>query len=140
SLHTKVMRHVGAWHARAHLVLRGALPRPHERLPLGRELRVSPICLGITRPAEVVTAAFDEGINFFFVSADMHWPLYEPMRRGLERLLDRGVGIRDDIVVAGVSYATQPEFCAMPFRELLESVRGLARLDVLVAGGAYAGE
>jgi hypothetical protein len=70
----------------------------------------------------------------------MHWPLYEATRRGLADLLARGRGVRDRIVVAGVCYPTQPEFCSMPFRELLEAVPRLERIDVLLAGGAYAGE
>jgi hypothetical protein len=94
----------------------------------------------MVRDAETVAAAFDAGINFFFVTADMHWPLYEAMRRGLQALLTHGRSLRDQIVVAGVCYPTQPEFCSMPFRELLETIPGLERLDVLIAGGAYASE
>jgi hypothetical protein len=84
-----------------------------------------------------VSAAFDAGVNFFFVTADMHWPLYEQTRRGLADLLARGHGVRDQVVVAGVCYPTQPEFCAMPFEELVAAIPGLKRLDVLLAGGAY---
>ena len=79
-------------------------------------------------------------MNFFFVSADMHWPLYEATRRGLSDLLARGRGVRAEIVVAGVCYPTQPEFCTFPFRELVDAVPGLGRLDVLLAGGAYGTE
>jgi hypothetical protein len=88
----------------------------------------------------VVAAAFDAGVNFFFVSADMHWPLYENTRRGLADLLARARGIRDEVVVAGVCYPTQPEFCTAPFEELVAAVAGLGRLDVLLAGGAYGWE
>jgi hypothetical protein len=87
-----------------------------------------------------IGAAFDAGVNFFFVSADMHWPLYDATRRGLADLLARGRGVRDEIVVAGVCYPTQPEFCSMPFQELLAAVPRLERLDVLLAGGAYGEE
>lgn len=120
---------------------RTKLPRLEDRLALGSEgLRVSACCLGMVGAPETIGAAFDCGINFFFVSADMHWPLYEATRRGLADLLARGRGIRDRIVVAGVCYPTQPEFCSLPFRELIDSVPKLKRLDVLLAGGAYAGE
>jgi hypothetical protein len=85
----------------------------------------------------VVPAAFDAGVNFFFVSTDMHWPLYEGTRRGLADLLARGHGVRDRIVVAGVCYPTQPEFCTAPFEELVAAVPGLERVDVVLAGGAY---
>jgi hypothetical protein len=89
---------------------------------------------------EIIGEAFELGVNFFFVSADMHWPLYEATRRGLSDLLARGGSIRDEIVVAGVCYPTQPEFCAMPFQELVDAVPRLGRLDVLLAGGAYGAE
>jgi hypothetical protein len=90
--------------------------------------------------SETVGAAFDAGINFFFITTDMHWPLYEGTRRGIRALLARGSENRDQIVVAGVCYQTQPEFCQHPFQELLDEMTGLERLDVLIAGGAYAGE
>lgn len=88
----------------------------------------------------MVPAAFDAGINTFFVSADMHWPLYASLREGLELLFDRGGDIRDRVVVAAVSYATQPEFCHAPFEEVIEAVRGLERIDLAIAGGAYGTE
>jgi len=117
---------------------RASLPRPTDRLPLGRSgLTVSPFCLGQVRDPATVFAAFDAGINFFFVTADMHWPLYEPLRRGLIQLLRRGRGIRDRIVIAAVAYATQPEFCWFPFSEVVAAIPGVKRLDVTVAGGAY---
>jgi hypothetical protein len=125
----------------SHSPPRSRLPQFTDRLILGnRGLRVSPYCLGIVRSPETVEAAFDAGINFFFVTADMHWPLYEATRQGLRALLARGKSVRDQIVVAGVCYPTQPEFCSMPFHELLDAIPGLERLDVLLAGGAYAQE
>src|SRR5262245_43928979 len=87
-----------------------------------------------------ISEAFDLGVNFFFVTADMHWPLYEGTRSGLADLLARGRHVRDEIVVAGVCYPTQPEFCSMPFQELLRAVPRLQRLDVMLAGGAYGDE
>lgn len=115
------------------------LPRPADRLPLGRSgLAVSPICLGMAGSPEVVLAAFEAGVNFFFVSCDMHWPHYAALREGIAALL--GQVARDRIAVAAVSYLTQPEFCQAPFRELLDAIPGLERLDALVIGGAYGGE
>ena len=114
------------------------LPRPADRLALGRSgLTVSPFCLGQVRDPATVLAAFDAGINFFFVTADMHWPLYQELRRGLAQLVARRRGIRDEIVVAAVVYATQPEFCWFPFSEVVAAIPGVKRLDVTVAGGAY---
>jgi len=88
----------------------------------------------------VVAAAFEAGINFFFISADMHWPLYEATRYGLAQLLASRPGIRDEIVVGLVSYATQPEFCSAPFREVIELTPHLGTMDLAIAGGAYGHE
>lgn len=119
-------------------VRRAALPQLTDRLSLGqRGLRVSPVCLGLVASPEIVVAAFEAGINFFFVSADMHWPVYEPLRKGLAALLTQGKVPREQVVVAGVSYLQQPEFCSAPFAELLSAMPELGRLDVLIAGGAY---
>ncbi len=121
--------------------LRTVLPRLTDRLSLGAAgLRVSPACLGIVQAPEAVHRAFELGINFFFVSVDMHWPHYDGLRHGLRSLLAEGRARREEIVVAAVSYVAQPEFGWAPFTELLEEVPGLEYLDVLVVGGAYAGD
>jgi hypothetical protein len=87
----------------------------------------------------IIPAAFEAGINFFFVSADLHWPSYRKTREGLRTLLSVR-GRRDDVVIAAVSYPTQAEFCEGPFQELLEEVPELERIDVLLAGGAFGDE
>ena len=120
---------------------RKTLPKLADRYELGAAgLKVSPFCLGMVGAPETVPAAFDAGINFFFYTADMHWPYYEPTRQGIAQLLRRGGDIRDRIVVGVVSYCTQPEFCYAPFAEAMEAVPGLGRIDVTIAGGAYANE
>jgi len=119
---------------------RTRFPRMDARLPLGDALLVSPFCLGAVRDPDTVGAAFDAGINFFFLTADMHWPIYEASRRGLAALFARGGGVRDRVVVAGVAYVTQPEFCHVPFSEVVASVPGLERLEVTIAGGSYRGD
>jgi hypothetical protein len=91
----------------------------------------------MVRSPAAVSAAFDAGVNFFFLSADMHWPLYEALRHGLRDLLRRGGGIRDEIVLGAACYPTQPDFCRYPFQEVLDAVPELKRLDLLIAGGAY---
>ncbi len=107
------------------------LPQPTERRALGISgLAVSPICLGLTGAPEVVPAAFDAGANFFFLSADLHWPLYENTRRGLELLLARGGGIRDEIVIGVVSYLDQPMFQHLQFNEVIDSVKGLSLIHI----------
>ncbi len=117
------------------------LPALTDRLPLGQTgLEVSPFCLGMVRSPAVVLHAFDAGINFFFLTADMHWPLYENLRQGLAELLARGADVRDQVVVGVVSYVTQPEFSSMPFEEVIAQLPGLERVDLAIAGGAYSRE
>jgi hypothetical protein len=115
---------------------RRPLPALTDRLRLAG-VRVSPICLGIVKDPRVVCDAFDAGINFFFVTADMHWPMYEHTRRGLELLLARRGSVRDDVVVGVVSYVAQPEFSVAPFQEVLDAVDRLERIDVAIMGGVY---
>jgi hypothetical protein len=120
---------------------RTTLPTFDERYALGkRGLEISPFCVGAVGSEDTPSACFDQGINFFFISADLHWPLYETTRRGLERLFARKRGLRDEVVVAGVSYVTQPWFFAGALKELAESIRGLKTLDVAIMGGVYAAD
>src|SRR5215468_12139528 len=115
---------------------RNRLPVATDRLALGPAgLQVSPLCLGLVQDPATVLEAYDAGINFFFVSLDMHWPLYEGTRRGLAMLLSRHPSIRDQIVVGFVSYLDQPLFRVFPAIELIMSVEGLARADLLIGGG-----
>jgi len=117
---------------------RTALPRLTDRLPLGASaLRVSPACLGLVASPDTVRRAVELGVNFFFLTADMHWPVYEQLRRGLRAVLAAGGVRREDIVVAVVSYVAQPEFGWAPFEEVLQAVPELGYLDVLVVGSAY---
>jgi hypothetical protein len=114
---------------------RTRLPKPSDRLPLGTSgLMVSPICLGHTS-AETVIAAFDAGINFFFVSADAHWPFYAGVRTGLEKLLRDKIAKRSQIVLAIVSYLDNPLFHQTGvFGEVLNAIPASESADVLIAG------
>lgn len=121
--------------------LRGSPSGMKARLVLGATgLSVSPLCLGLVAKPEIVSAAYRAGINFFFLSADMHWPVYEPVREGLRELLRASPSARKRVVVAVVSYVTQPEFCWKPFEEVLEAVPELGHVDVAVIGGSYPGD
>ena len=114
------------------------LPRLTDRLPLGSSgLEVSPICVGVVDDPDTIPAAFEAGINFFFVTADMHWPVYEATRRGLARLVESNRTARDAIVVGVVAYVTQPVFMWAPYQEVLEDVPVLQHIDLTVAGGCY---
>ena len=113
------------------------LPRPTDRLTLAGALQVSPICLGTVGESRAISHAFDLGINFFFLTADMHWPLYDATRRGLMDLFRRSPSVRDQVVVAVVGYPAQSEFSHMPFEETLGYTLGLGHIDLTVAGGSY---
>jgi hypothetical protein len=116
------------------------LPRATDRIAIGERLHVSPLCIGMVDEPETVPAAFDLGINFFYLTTDMHWPMYDGLRRGLSLLFERGTAVRDRVVVALVSYVTQPEFCILPFEETIDAVPGLERADITVIGGSYASD
>jgi hypothetical protein len=120
---------------------RRVLPQTTDRLPLGDSgLQVSPFCLGIVSDPAVVHAAYEAGINFFFLTADMHWPLYEATRIGLYQLWKDKPSARDEMVIGVVSYVTQPEFGWMPFNEVVDFLPGLGRVDLSIAGGSYGHE
>ncbi len=119
---------------------RTALPQCSDRIRLGRsELEVSPVCLGIVGTADTVLAAYEAGVNFFFVTGDLHWPIYAPLRQGLVELFKSDSSIRQKIVVAVVSYLRQPMFSYLQFHEVIDSVPGLEYIDVVV-GGAVSDE
>jgi hypothetical protein len=118
---------------------RKTLPRLTDRVPLGDGLLVSPVCLGAVARPDVVLAAWEAGINFFFLTADMHWPMYEPLRRGLKALFKKP-GARESVVVCTTAYVTQPDFCEMPFEEVVDALPGLERIDVVTMGGVSAND
>ena len=120
---------------------RRTLPKLTDRFALGDSgLEVSPCCLGMVADAAIIPAAFEAGINFFFITADMHWPLYQATRAGLYELLRDRPEVRDQIVVGVVSYVTQAEFGWLPFQEVVEALPGLGHVDVTIAGGSYGHE
>lgn len=79
---------------------------------LGRtDLNVS--CLGLGGgggiSSEDTLYAFEQGINYFFYSSDLHHYLYSRMSGALRKLCGRGSSIREKVVLATVSYITTPE-------------------------------
>ncbi len=115
---------------------RELLPRLTDRLTLPGGASVSPVALGITGDPTIVEAAFERGINFFFLSNDLYWWSFRHLAAGLERLAARGV--REQLVLAVASYVGQSDFAIGPYREVLDSFPTLARLDLMVLGGIYA--
>ena len=125
----------GFGHAAGAINLRRTLPKPTDRLPLGRSgLTVSPFCLGLTASPDTVIAAYEAGVNFFFITGDLHWPLYDGVRKGLAKLLDGNPARRSELVVGVVSYLDDPLFSALQFQEVIDEVPGLGHVDLMIAG------
>lgn len=101
---------------------------------------VSPFCLGITSSPETVLTAYENGINFFFLTADLHWPLYDSTRKGLKKLLEGSSSRRDGIVVGVVSYLENPLFAGLQFNEVIAEIPGLERVDLIIAGAVSSHE
>jgi predicted aldo/keto reductase-like oxidoreductase len=53
--------------------------------------------------------AFEQGINYFFYSSDLHHAIYQPMAEGLRQLCQRGARERENVVLATVTYIKSPE-------------------------------
>ena len=79
---------------------------------LGRTgLTVSP--LGIGGGSSISSAdlryAFDQGVNYFFYSSDLHHFCYGKGAEALKELCTAGSSVRDKVVLATVSYINNPE-------------------------------
>jgi predicted aldo/keto reductase-like oxidoreductase len=74
-------------------------------------LRVSP--LGIGGGGGIDSAdllyAFERGINYFFYSADFHHETYRPTAAALRELCGAGSCVREEVVLATVSYVNDPD-------------------------------
>ncbi len=112
------------------------LPRFSDRCSLrGLDIEVSHYLITVVETPDVVERAFEKGINFFLLGADLHWPMYEATRIGLRRILQAS-GVRQKIVVAGMSFVNVTNGARAAFREIVKAVPELEALDVLVIGSA----
>jgi predicted aldo/keto reductase-like oxidoreductase len=103
---------------------------------LGRtDLTVS--CLGLGGgggiSSEDTLYAFEQGINYFFYSSDLHHFIYRNMSGTLQKLCQRGSSVRDKVVLATVTYIKNPEVTlAALLDQFLEL--GIDYIDVLFWG------
>ncbi len=82
------------------------------RRTLGKTgLQVSPLGIGGGNGicSEDVLYAFEHGINYFFFSSDLHHWMYQRSAQALRTLCKRGSSVRDQVVLATVSYVNDPE-------------------------------
>ncbi|NJM20900.1 MAG: aldo/keto reductase [Richelia sp. RM2_1_2] len=70
-------------------------------------------CLGLGGGAGISSEdtlyAFDQGINYFFYSCDLHHYTYSSMSNALRQLCSRGSSVREKVVLATVTYIKNPE-------------------------------
>lgn len=85
-------------------------------LPFYRQLgrtNLTVSCLGLGGglgiSSEDTLYAFDQGINYFFYSSDLHHYIYSSMSGALRQLCGRGSSVREKVVLAAVTYIKSPE-------------------------------
>jgi predicted aldo/keto reductase-like oxidoreductase len=89
---------------------------PESDLPFYRKLGRTDLtvsCLGLggggSISSEDTLYAFDQGINYFFYSSDLHHYIYSSMSGALRQLCGRGSSVREKVVLASVTYIKSPE-------------------------------
>ena len=89
---------------------------PESDLPFYRKLGRTDLtvsCLGLggggSISSEDTLYAFDQGINYFFYSSDLHHYIYSSMSGALRQLCGRGSSVREKVVLATVTYIKSPE-------------------------------
>ncbi|NEO71587.1 aldo/keto reductase [Moorena sp. SIO3H5] len=87
---------------------------PKSDLPFYRKLGRTDLtvsCLGLGGGGHISSEdtlyAFDQGINYFFYSSDLHHYLYSSMAGALRQLCGRGSSVREQVVLATVTYMTR---------------------------------
>ena len=113
---------------------------PESDLPFYRKLGRTDLtisCLGLGGgggiSSEDTLYAFDQGINHFFYSSDLHHFLYQNMSGALRQLCGRGSSVRERVVLATVTYLKNPEVAASVLFDQFQEL-GIDYIDVLFWG------
>lgn len=113
---------------------------PESNLPFYRKLGRTGLtvsCLGLGGgggiKSEDTLYAFEQGINYFFYSSDLHHFLYSSMSGALRQLCGRGSSVREKVVLATVTYIKSPEMALAALFDQFEEL-GIDYIDVLFWG------
>jgi predicted aldo/keto reductase-like oxidoreductase len=103
---------------------------------LGRtDLTVS--CLGLggggSISSEDTLYAFEQGINYFFYSSDLHHYIYSPMSEALRQLCGYRSSVREKVVLATVTYIKNPEMALAALMDQFKELE-IDYIDVLFWG------
>lgn len=103
---------------------------------LGRtDLTVS--CLGLGGGGHISSEdtlyAFDQGVNTFFYSSDLHHFLYSSMAEALRQLCGRGSSQRENVILATVTYIKDPEVALSALLDQFHEL-GLDYVDIFFWG------
>jgi len=117
-------------------------------LPFYRQLgrtNLTVSCLGLGGgggiSSEDTLYAFEQGINYFFYSSDLHHYFYSAMSDALRQLCRRGSSVREKVVLATVTYIKSPEMAIAALLDQFVEL-GIDYIDVFFWGwiGSHDGQ
>ncbi|MBD2167796.1 aldo/keto reductase [Calothrix membranacea FACHB-236] len=110
---------------------------PESDIPFYRQLGRTDLtvsCLGLggggAISSEDTLYAFEQGINYFFYSSDLHHFLYRSMADALRQLCGRGSSVREKVVLATVTYIKNPEIILSALFDQFQEL-GIDYIDIL---------
>ncbi|MTJ47572.1 aldo/keto reductase [Dolichospermum sp. UHCC 0259] len=113
---------------------------PESDLPFYRKLgrtNLTVSCLGLGGGGSISSDdtlyAFEQGINYFFYSSDLHHYIYSSMSGALRQLCGRGSSVREKVILATVTYIKSPEMAMAALLDQFVEL-GIDYIDVFFWG------